>query len=378
MNPMLLIGPRPAIGLAICLLVAQATARADDATPSSATNDVSAAATNAADTAWENFQKASQPPPPPVEWQTNQPTDDQIEKFHVLKGGIAGLAADKARDFYTRFPADPRASDAKDAEFMLLRNAVLLGNTNQLDRYDTLETAHLKDSSVPEEERVQLYQFRLQRHLAMHRDGGLPVALAEYEKTAREMIAALPDRPEGYGFLLTVAANVDPAKGKALAQEVASNTNAAALKPEADKLLQTLDMPGKPVAVQFTAVDGRAVDTDKLKGKVVLLDFWATWCKPCVAEVPDVKDAYEKLHSQGFEIVGISLDQDQQPLQNFVKANNMPWPQYFDGKGFENKFAQQFGIDAIPAMWLIDKKGVLRDTNARMDLAEKVAKLLAE
>lgn len=379
MNQLLWTESRWLVLFAACLIAVQPVARAqgtNEPAPSPAAG--APAVTNAADAAWEDLVKATQPPPPPVEWQTNQPSDDQVAKFHVLKGGMAALAADKARDFYTRFPDDKRAAEAKDTEFMLLRSAVLLGNTNQLDRYETLEAAHLKDPGAPEEERVQLYQFRLQRRLAAHRADGMGAALDEYEKTAREMITALPDREEGYGLLLTVAANVDAEKGKALAREVASNTNAASLKPMAEKLLQSLDLPGKPVSVQFTAVDGRAVDTEKLKGKVVLLDFWATWCKPCVAEVPDVKETYDKLHPQGFEIVGISLDQDKQPLENFVKSNDMPWPQYFDGQGFENKFAQQFGIDAIPAMWLIDKKGILRETNARMDLAGKVAKLLAE
>src|SRR5438067_10175070 len=79
------------------------------------------------------------------------------------------------------------------------------------------------------------------------------------------------------------------------------------------------DVTGKPVDIKFTAVDGREVDLAKLKGKVVLIDFWATWCGPCMGEVPHVVEAYQKLHGKGFEIVGISFDKDKGALEKTTK-----------------------------------------------------------
>ena len=91
-----------------------------------------------------------------------------------------------------------------------------------------------------------------------------------------------------------------------------------------------------------------------------------------------MKAAYEKLHPQGFEIVGISFDQDKDALEKTLKQKEMTWPQYFDGAGWANKYGKQFGINSIPAMWLVDKQGNLRDVNAREGLEARVTKLLAE
>jgi thiol-disulfide isomerase/thioredoxin len=147
----------------------------------------------------------------------------------------------------------------------------------------------------------------------------------------------------------------------------------------ADRLteLETLlDLKTSPMELKFTDVEGHPFNLEAYRGKVVLIDFWATWCGPCVEGLPEVIDQYRKFHDQGLEIVGISFDQDKQALQQFVKDKQMPWIQFFDGKAWDNVYGRKYGIRAIPAMWLVGRDGRVVDFNARTRLTEKIPDLL--
>jgi len=135
---------------------------------------------------------------------------------------------------------------------------------------------------------------------------------------------------------------------------------------------------GKTVSLKFDAADGSPVDLARLRGKVVLIDFWATWCGPCMKEVPNVVAAYQKYHDKGFEILGISLDKNKDAMLRVAAQKGMTWPQYFDGKAWNNEISSGFQIRQIPTMWLVNKNGLVATTEARANLDVEIAKLLAE
>jgi peroxiredoxin len=131
--------------------------------------------------------------------------------------------------------------------------------------------------------------------------------------------------------------------------------------------LKRLDQVGK-TAPTFTVDDtqGRAIRSEAFRGRYVLLDFWATWCGPCIADLPRLQAAYGRYHDAGFEIVGVSLDESKEAVVDFVKARKIPWPQVH-GPGAASDLVQAFGVSTIPATYLLDPEGTI----IRLDLRGK-------
>lgn len=134
---------------------------------------------------------------------------------------------------------------------------------------------------------------------------------------------------------------------------------------------------GKP-ALDFNVTDlnGEPLSLEQYRGQVVLLDFWATWCPPCIAEIPNVKKTYETYKNQKFQIVGISLDRAREPLEAYIEKESLTWLHYWDNIG---KIGNLYKVQAIPSTFLIDGDGVIRKTNLRGHALEHaVAELVKE
>lgn len=150
---------------------------------------------------------------------------------------------------------------------------------------------------------------------------------------------------------------------------------------QVESTVRRLSLPGNVMEVSGTTVDGQPFSVENWRGKVVLVDFWATWCGPCIAELPNVKSLYDAYHDKGFEVVGISLDDDEQALVQFLKDREIAWTTLFpakeDERGWENPIARHYGVSGIPTAILLDKEGKVVDLNARGErLAESLAELL--
>jgi Redoxin len=213
-----------------------------------------------------------------------------------------------------------------------------------------------------------------------------PDAIDKFVIGAWALAKDYPEEENGYYYIMSATEDYEylgqPDKARALAKELMNSPASEQFKIWATGFLNRLDLIGKPVALQFTAVDGREVDLANMKGKVVLVDFWES-----DQELAQIKIAYDKFHGQGFEVIGIYCYTDRDRMNHDIDTLGLPWPQYFDGQN--GKFTQEFGIDGIPHMFLVDKKGCLRFDNVRAregihtkgdttSFEEKISTLLAE
>ncbi len=174
-------------------------------------------------------------------------------------------------------------------------------------------------------------------------------------------------------------------------KEIQTNPATLELAQRAGKMIEGMHCPyaieyrvmpnkvGYPLTISGETVDGKFFSSAQWKGKVVLVDFWATWRPACVQGVPDVIKLYQKDHGQGLEIIGVSCDQERRALLSFISAHpQMTWPQLFAGGCNWHPLTRRFKVNEIPTMYLIDRNGILRTMNRREWMEQMVPELLRE
>ena len=215
-------------------------------------------------------------------------------------------------------------------------------------------------------------------------------AIAQLELLFKEDVTLSKKEKAGVRWLLAKAylENQDFDKSEDLLQKIVEETD----KSDKKLLLAAQNELGRMKALRKLTIGSPAsvfpettksildekISLKDFKGKVVLLDFWATWCMPCKIEMPNVISVYNKYHKEGFEIISISLDKDMKSLKAYIKENDIRWEQIFLG-GWTGPLTRIYAVQSIPSTFLLGRDGRIREKNLRGEALEvAVKKLLKE
>jgi peroxiredoxin len=330
-----------------------------------------------AEALWQQIEslKRTNATPPTAIIRTNR---EAYTHWRLERASNSVALADLQQRFYSTFPGDSRASSAKRGELDSLRNARSAGLSNTVSRLEKAEQGFLMDTNSTMEERFRIRRGMLDRKLAQIGTANRKDYAAAVREGTRELMKEFPAKQEQLQQgLLRAVEQVGSIDGLAIAREVL-NSSTGRVKQASETLVARLDRLGKPLELTLTNISGGTFSTTALKGKVIIIDFGATWSGAWKRELPALKKAYEEFHDQGLEIFGISLDNDPKKIEDFAKAEKLPWGFFCDGKAYRSEVILKLNAGNIPSRWLIDRKGTVRELNARGDLARLVAELIAE
>ena len=281
---------------------------------------------------------------------------NEIEFFAPVK---AELHTDAA-DFAAAYPHDPRRWEAKLLEIKTTNFPTPPAERQSLfDKNEKIVGEIEAAADAPREIKENAERTILFQHLDHLDLVDSPQQASALEKRMVAFLHDYPDDPRGSSMQVRRAdllARSDPAKVRPLLDELSASDNPKVAAAARGRIAQ-IALGKAPLDWKFTALDGREIDFDQMRGRVILIDYWASWCPDCLRALPQVLAVYRKYHDQGFEVVGISLDNDQDALVAFLKKHDMPWPEYFDGKGWQSDLVTRYGVGGIPEMWIVDRDG---------------------
>lgn len=278
-------------------------------------------------------------------------------------------------ELYINHPDDPKTQELMPRRWELLYNgkrykAVENETKEVLEKYPNTELA------IVAQHWIDFYEIK-----ALFDQRGIESSVLLTKATA--FIKKYPKDERGTKFLYLAARTLDDRSKDQIAiyRWLAANYPETPTGQSSLGKLKQIDDIGKQFALEFTdALTQQKINIKDYRGKVVIVHYWASWWPATLQLEFDLRSLYEKYHDQGLVVLGISLDLSEkqdglQKLIKFVKENDLPWPQYYQGDAWSSEFSRSWGIDAIPWNFVIDSKGILISTNANDDLENIIRKL---
>jgi len=261
--------------------------------------------------------------------------------------------SDKINALYTRFPQNPKVKKLMLDRWLKLAR---FGETDIVIK----ETTPILAASTDPAERIDLLYVRAEAWAWTH------MFQKQATEAVDEFLTAAPTDVRGGELLFFLAeGETDPKKQAQIYRRAAADVYADSVyqKSAAGKALQA-DAIGKPLELSFNDfTSGKPISVQKdLKGKIVVIIFWATWCGPCKAELPNEKRIYAAFKDRGVEFISVSLDETEKEggskaLKSYLAENPIPWPQYYQGNGVASEFSSKLGVASVPQIFVIDREG---------------------
>jgi thiol-disulfide isomerase/thioredoxin len=271
-----------------------------------------------------------------------------------------------ARAYVQRYPSDSHAGAALEWE---LESAEFSGSAIErrdlLDQLEKETRSFIATHSLPESLRQQM-TVRLIYQRLNNDDLITNESVPHLEQQICDYLKENPADPKKLSLQIARANllyRVDAQKAKSFLEELSHDPDQP-LAEAARARLAKAELLGKPLDLHFTATDGSAIDLAQLRGKVVLIDFWASWCPDCIRELPEIKKLDQSYRASGLVVIGISLDRDREAMASFLVKKSINWPIYYDGKGWNNTYAVQYSVHQIPEIWIINRAGIVETTAA--------------
>ena len=312
-----------------------------------------------------------------------QQADGPGTRFHNQEEAFAAarrhLDAQQAslREFLSLYPSDPRSSSARirlssvlAAKGQMIKQPSLIDEAQKI--LNDLETG--PDTPLPV--KADAGYARVSR--LMEEASNRPMddaARDEMLKTVRQFDATYSDDRRTAGLLTEVATLYDarPAEKRALLEEALARTKDAALRTRIGDDLKRIALLGRPLDVRLLPWQGGGpINTADERGRVVVLIFWASWSMPALHELARLKEVAREFVGQPVDFYGVALDEDRAALAATIKAADIRWPMHCDGRGWEGELVRTLGINALPTVWVLNRRGELLTLNARTDTADLI------